>query len=113
MRSSAATRPTPRLRRPSAQAGKGAPPRQHEIGAQPLHVMAGLYNKPAMTMWRVAVQNQQSVFASQPQIKPLDQIVVVELFGRAALERDLAVHDDVAAVGDAQRLREVLLRHQT
>src|SRR5690349_7885497 len=49
---------------------------------------------------------------SQPQIKLLDQIVVVELLGRAALERDLAVYNDIAAVGDAQRLREVLLRHQ-
>ena len=41
----------------------------------------------------------------QPQIKLPDQLVVVELVGRAALEGDLAVHDDVAAVGDADRLR--------
>ena len=49
---------------------------------------------------------------SQPQIKFLDQIVVVELIHRAALECDLAVDDDVAAVGDADRLGEILLRHQ-
>src|SRR5262245_66644881 len=53
-----------------------------------------------------------AALASKTQIKLLDQIVVVELLGRAAFECDLAVHDDIAAVGDAQRLREVLLRHQ-
>ena len=38
------------------------------------------------------------------------QIVLLE---RAhALEHDLAVHDDVAAVGDADRLVEVLLGHE-
>src|SRR6516165_3404186 len=50
--------------------------------------------------------------SSQPEIKLPDQIVVVELVGGFALERDLAMDNDVAAVGDAQRLREVLLRHQ-
>src|SRR5215831_7773497 len=48
----------------------------------------------------------------QPEIKFPDQLVVVELVGGAAFEGDLAVDDDVTAVGDAQRLREVLLRHQ-
>src|SRR5436190_1358101 len=47
----------------------------------------------------------------QPQIELPDQLVVIELVGRAALEGDLAVHDDVATVGDAQCLRKVLLRH--
>src|SRR5262249_28478992 len=50
--------------------------------------------------------------SSQPEIKLPDQIVVVELLGGLALERDLAVDDHVAAVGDAQRLGEILLRHQ-
>src|ERR1043166_1166944 len=48
----------------------------------------------------------------QSQIKLPDQIVVVELGGGAALEGDAAVHDHVAAVGDADRLGEVLLGHQ-
>src|SRR6185437_4139706 len=48
----------------------------------------------------------------QPQIKLLDQIVVIEFVGRAALERDLAVDDNVAAVGDADRLIKILLGHQ-
>src|SRR5258707_11506706 len=49
---------------------------------------------------------------SQSQIEFLDQLVVVELVDGASFERDLAVHDHVAAVGDAQRLREILLGHQ-
>ena len=49
---------------------------------------------------------------SHPQIELADQVVVVELGGRAALEGDLAVHDHVTAVGDADGLREVLLGHQ-
>src|SRR5438105_4611705 len=36
----------------------------------------------------------------QTQIKFLDQIVVVELIGRSPLKSDLAVHNDIAAVGD-------------
>src|SRR5262245_41168528 len=50
--------------------------------------------------------------SSPPQIQLPDQIIVVELLGGFALERDLAVDDDVAAVGDAKRLGEILLRHQ-
>src|SRR5215471_16740504 len=38
--------------------------------------------------------------ASQPEIKLPDQLVVVELVGGTALEGDLAVDDDVAAVRD-------------
>src|SRR5579859_2073844 len=53
-----------------------------------------------------------SARGSQPEIKLLDQVVVVELVGGAAFERDLAVDDDVAAVGDADRLVEILLGHQ-
>src|ERR1051326_158100 len=53
-----------------------------------------------------------SARASQPEIKLLDQVVVVELVGGAAFEGDLAVDDDVAAVGDADRLVEILLGHQ-
>jgi len=36
-----------------------------------------------------------------PEIELADQVIVVELGGRSALKGDLAVHDDVAAVGDA------------
>ncbi len=49
---------------------------------------------------------------SQPQIELLDQVVVVERFGGSAFEGDLAVHDHITAVGDADSLREILLRHQ-
>src|SRR5438045_1123320 len=49
---------------------------------------------------------------SQPQIKFADEFVVVELVGGAAFEGDLAVHDDVAAIGDVDGLNEVLLGHQ-
>src|SRR6516165_7362153 len=48
----------------------------------------------------------------QPQIEFADQLVVVELVGGAALEGDLAVDDDIAAIGDADGLVEVLLGHQ-
>ena len=50
--------------------------------------------------------------ASQSQIKFADQFVVVELVGRAALESDLAVHDNIAAVSDPNCLVKVLLGHQ-
>src|SRR5579859_2853999 len=53
-----------------------------------------------------------SARGSQPQIKFLDQVVVVELVGGAAFEGDLAVDDDVAAVGDLDGLGEVLLGHE-
>src|SRR5260370_20377531 len=49
---------------------------------------------------------------SQPQIEFTDELVVVELFGGAAFEGDLAVDDDIAAVGYTDRLVEVLLGHQ-
>src|SRR5712692_5530735 len=48
----------------------------------------------------------------QTQIKFLDQIVVVELIGRSPLKSDLAVNNDIAAVGDPDRLVEILLGHQ-
>src|SRR5205823_14282574 len=47
-----------------------------------------------------------------PEIEPLHQIVLLQLLARPTLELDAAVDDDVAAVGDADRLREVLLGHQ-
>src|SRR6476659_7848409 len=56
-----------------------------------------------------AARHPRGVFVLKPEIKFPDQIVVVELVGRLALERDLAVHDHVAAVGNADRLIEVLL----
>src|SRR5438067_10355985 len=49
---------------------------------------------------------------SKPQIEFANELVVVELVGGAAFEGDLAVDDDVAAVGNADGLDEVLLRHQ-
>src|SRR5580700_7488494 len=49
---------------------------------------------------------------SQTEIELAHELVVVEFFGRAAFEGDPAVDDDVAAVGDADRLVEVLLGHQ-
>src|SRR6266850_4936957 len=42
----------------------------------------------------------------------LHERVLLELGDRSAFEHDLAVHDDVAAVGDANRLVEILLGHQ-
>src|SRR5262245_29983982 len=50
--------------------------------------------------------------ASGPEVEALHQLVVAKRVGVLALEHDLAVHDDVAAVGDTDRLLEVLLRHQ-
>src|SRR5579885_1822121 len=49
---------------------------------------------------------------SETHVEFADELVVVERVGRFASERDLAVHDDVAAVGNTDRLREVLLGHQ-
>src|SRR5215510_3819856 len=47
--------------------------------------------------------------ALEPHVELVDQLVVREVFARAALVLDLAVNDHVAAVGDADRLVEVLL----
>src|SRR5580693_9286224 len=63
----------------------------------------GLFRKPVSTFRDHALK---------PEIELLDQIVVVEFVSRAAFEGDLAVNDDIAAVGNADRLGEVLLRHQ-
>src|SRR5262245_56300137 len=49
---------------------------------------------------------------SQPEVELADQLVVVELGDRAAVHGNAAVHDDIAAVGDADRLGEVLFGHQ-
>src|SRR3954462_7507544 len=51
----------------------------------------------------------RGVLLLQPHVKLADQLVVVEVVGRLALERNATVHDHVAAVGDADRLIEVLL----
>src|ERR1700758_3425199 len=48
----------------------------------------------------------------QTQIELLDQIVVVKFFGGLPFECDLAVDDDIATVGDPDRLVEILLGHQ-
>src|SRR5215831_4913008 len=71
----------------------------------------------ALERWRASLTRRHHrgpvhTLRSQPQVKLLDQIVVVELFRRAAFDGDPAVHDYVAAVGDADGLREILLRHQ-
>jgi hypothetical protein len=51
-------------------------------------------------------------WGSQPEIEFPYEFVVVEFLGGAALEGDLAMDDDIAAIGDAHRLVEVLLGHQ-
>src|ERR1700720_1706866 len=65
-----------------------------------------------MTAKELIFQNSFRVGLSKPQIEFADELVVVELVGGAAFEGDLAVDDDVAAVGDADGLVEVLLGHQ-
>src|SRR5262249_26363194 len=50
--------------------------------------------------------------ASKAEVEFADELVVVELLGVAALECDLAVHDHIAAIGDADGLVEILLGHQ-
>src|SRR5581483_9704778 len=55
------------------------------------------------TDWRASLR---------PQVVALDQRVLLQLGHRPALEHDLAVDDDVAAAGDADRLVEVLLGHE-
>src|SRR5262247_2416346 len=42
----------------------------------------------------------------------LDELVLAKLVRAPALELDLAVHDDVAAIRDLRGLVEVLLRHE-
>src|SRR5215475_9370882 len=49
---------------------------------------------------------------SDAQVVLLHEIVLAELPRAAAFELDLAVHDDVAAIGYLGRLIEVLLRHE-
>src|SRR5262245_14455517 len=57
--------------------------------------------------------SQAATYAnSHAEIKLPDEVIVVELVGGLAFEGDLAVHDDVARIGDAQRLGEVLLGHE-
>src|SRR5438552_8390291 len=51
-----------------------------------------------------------SRLSSRAQVIAAHEFVLLERL-HAALEHDLAVHDDVAAVGDADRLVEVLLGH--
>src|SRR4029077_2725162 len=46
------------------------------------------------------------------EIEPLDDIVRFQLVDRTGGHRDLAMDDDVAAVGDPDRLVEILFRHQ-
>src|SRR5439155_25555039 len=56
--------------------------------------------------------NRSTSVSLEPQVEFPHQLIVVELFGVAAFEGDLAVHDDIAAIGDAYRLVEVLFGHQ-
>src|ERR1700682_3743449 len=46
------------------------------------------------------------------EIEPLDDVVASQLVDRIRRNHDLAMDDDVTAAGDADRLIEVLLRHQ-
>src|SRR6266851_6766073 len=45
-------------------------------------------------------------------IVALDERVVAQRLGRGSLEDDLAVHDEIAAVGDLDRLVKILFGHQ-
>src|SRR5262245_15345914 len=49
---------------------------------------------------------------SQSHIQLVHQLIIREIVARAAFVLDAAVHDHVAAVGDAHRLVEILLRHE-
>src|SRR6266704_659819 len=67
----------------------------------------------AGNMWpRSSMPSRPSCAPSQPHVKLVHQLVVGQLLARAPLVLDPAVHDDVAAVGDADRLVEVLLGHE-
>ena len=46
------------------------------------------------------------------EIEPLDDVVGFQFVDRARGDRDLAMDDDIAAVGDPDRLVEILLCHQ-
>src|SRR6266581_782180 len=46
------------------------------------------------------------------EIEPLDDVVAFQFVDRCGRDDDLAMDDDVAAIGDPDRLVEVLLRHQ-
>src|SRR5262245_39120536 len=56
--------------------------------------------------------NNGSKARSHSEVVLLHQLVLAQLTRALALELDLAVDDDVAAVGDLGRLVEVLLGHQ-
>src|SRR6185436_6647979 len=58
-----------------------------------------------------AQKNPRTAKSLSAEIIIFHQVVLLQL-PHPALEHDLAVHDDVAAIGDADRLVEVLLRHQ-
>src|SRR6516164_1153539 len=62
--------------------------------------------------FRVIANAENREVKLQAQIKLLDQVIVVEFFGGAAFERDLAEDNDIAAIGNADGLIEVLFRHQ-
>src|SRR5579864_6215634 len=63
---------------------------------------------------RLATINSKRLESARlhPQIEFADQLVVVERVGRVARKGDLAVDDDIATIGDADRLGEVLLGHE-
>src|SRR5258705_13559286 len=46
------------------------------------------------------------------EIEPLDDVVASQFVDRAGRDDDLAMDNDVTAIGDADRLIEVLLRHE-
>src|SRR5215471_1702038 len=58
------------------------------------------------------VRKPRSGMRSQPHVQLVDQLVVREVVARSALVLDPPVDDHVAAVGDADRLVEVLLGHE-
>src|SRR5438128_7514976 len=61
---------------------------------------------------RSSMPSRPSCAPSQSHLELVHQLVVSQLLARAALVLDPAVHDDVAAIGDADRLVEVLLGHE-
>src|SRR5712691_3343152 len=61
---------------------------------------------------RSSMPSRPSCAPSQSHVELVYQLVIGEILARAALVLDPAVHDHVAAIGDADRLVEVLLRHE-
>src|SRR5467141_1742230 len=82
------------------------------FGAAALLTLRAKAGAPGRTRTCSAPETLSGQSCDPAEIEPLDDVVASQFVDRTGRDDDLAMDDDVAAIGDPDRLIEVLLGHQ-